>query len=248
MTSLRAALGGMVRGARLYALLLGLGLGSLAWNLVALGLLLVLPRAAGRALGRAAISHGYAAFWAVAQGVGMMRIDMGDLSALRQERGGLIIAANHPSMLDALLVVACVPRGVCIMKASLMHNVFLGAGARLARYIRNDSPRGMVGGAVQSLLEGGHLVVFPEGTRTVRQPVNAFLPGVTLIAQRAQVPIQTVLIETDSPYLGKGWPIWRTPPARVTFKLRLGQRFAAQEDHAQLLRTMQAYFTEELTP
>ena len=38
-----------------------------------------------------------------------------------------------------MLVVARLPRGVCVMKAELLRNVFLGAGARLARYIRNDS-------------------------------------------------------------------------------------------------------------
>ena len=39
--------------------------------------------------------------------------------------------------------------------------------------------------------------MFPEGTRTVGAPVNAFKPGITLIAQLAQVPIQTVIIESD---------------------------------------------------
>jgi 1-acyl-sn-glycerol-3-phosphate acyltransferase len=246
MNPLSVTLGGMARSALLYALLLALGLASLAWNLVALVLLPLLPAATGQALGRAVISRSYALFWGVAQGVGMMRIDSRALSGLRLEPGGLIVAANHPSMLDALLVIACLPRGVCIMKASLMRNVFLGAGARLARYIRNDPPRAMIGDAVQSLREGAHLVVFPEGTRTVHQPVNPFLPGITLIAQRAQVPIQTVIIETDSPYLGKGWPIWRTPPAPVAFKLRLGERFAPQTDHAELLRALESYFRMEL--
>jgi 1-acyl-sn-glycerol-3-phosphate acyltransferase len=246
MNSLLAPLGGLARGALLCFLLLGLGLASLAWNLIALVLWPLLPPALGRALGRAGICRGYALFWAVAQGVGMMRIDARELRHLSEERDGLIVAANHPSMLDALLVIACLPRGVCIMKASLMRNVFLGAGARLARYIRNDSPRGMIGDAVQSLREGAQLVVFPEGTRSVRRPINPFLPGVTLIAQRAQVPIQTVIIETDSPYLGKGWPIWHTPPACVGFKLRLGERFAPQADHAELLRRIETYFAREL--
>ena len=247
MIRLLATLGGIARSALLYALLLGLGLASAAWSLVALVLQPLLPAAAGSRLGRAGISRGYALFWAVAQGVGMMRIDSRALHGLAAQPGGLIVAANHPSMLDALLVVACLPRGVCIMKASLMRNLFLGTGARLARYIRNDSPHGMISDAVQSLREGAQLVVFPEGTRTVRRPVNAFLPGITLIAQRAQVPIQTVIIETDSPYLGKGWPIWRTPPAVVSFKLRLGERFAPQADHAELLRTLEGYFARELT-
>ena len=175
-------------------------------------------------------------------------MDSTDLDALRDETTGLIIAANHPSMLDALLIVAKLPQGVCVMKAELMRNIFLGAGARLARYIRNDSPRGMIRGAVANLREGAHLVLFPEGTRTVRRPINPFRPGITLIAQLAQVPIQTVIIETDSPYLGKGWPIWRRPALPVVFRLRLGQRFAPQADHAALLQRLERYFIEELSP
>ena len=58
--------------------------------------------------------------------------------------GGLILVANHPSMLDALILFARLPSGVCIMKADLMRNPFLGTGAQLARYIRNDSTRGMI--------------------------------------------------------------------------------------------------------
>ena len=230
----------------LYGLLFGLGLASVVWNLAAVCLYPVMPVASGRRLGRKAISVSYRFLWEVAQAVGMMRIDAAALEPLRREAGGLVIAANHPSMLDALLIVAWLPRSVCIMKAALMGNVFLGAGARLARYIRNDSARGMIRGAVQSLREGAQLVVFPEGTRTVSPPLNAFLPGATLIAHLAQAPVQTVIIDTDSPYLRKGWPIWRPPPIPVVFTLRLGERFAPQADHAALSSRLEAYFRQEL--
>ena len=80
----------------------------------------------------------------------------------------------------------------------------------------------------------------------MRRPINPFRPGLTLIAHLADVPIQTVFIETDSPYLGKGWPIWRKPPMPVVFRLRLGQRFAPQADHAALLHRLERYFIEEL--
>ena len=241
-TLLRAA----AHGTLLYVLLAGLGLASLVWSLVAAVLLRVLPVGRAQALGRAAISRGYRRFWRVAQGVGLMRIDSSAIEALRAQPDGLIIAANHPTMLDALLIVACLPRGVCIMKAALMGNIFLGAGAALARYIRNDSARTMIRGAVNALRDGAQLVVFPEGTRTVRQPVNRFMPGLTLIAHLAKTPIQTVIIETDTHYLGKGWPIWRIPAFPVTFKLRLGERFAPQAEHAALLSRLEDYFRHEL--
>ncbi|HEY4069896.1 MAG TPA: lysophospholipid acyltransferase family protein [Burkholderiaceae bacterium] len=228
-----------------YVMLLHLGAMSLTWNLVSMLLYPLLSRRQGTIVGRAAISSVYRGFWACAQWLGLMRIDYTALDALSFD-AGLIIAANHPSMLDALLIVARVPRGICIMRASLMRNPFLAGGARLARYIRNEPPRGMVRGAVENLRAGGQLVLFPEGTRTVEPPINAFRPGVTLLAHMAQVPIQTVFIETGSPYLGKGWPIWRPPEFPVVFRVRLGRRFAPEADHHGMLRRLETYFATEL--
>lgn len=231
----------------LYVLLLGLGLASLAWNLIAMVLYPLLPAARGRVVGRAGIAYGYRGFWIIASLVGMMRIDARCLAPLRDE-AGLVIVANHPTMLDALLLVAHLPRSACIMKASLMKNVFLGAGARLARYIRNDSARTMIKLAVADLREGGQLVIFPEGTRTEGGPLNPFRPGVTLIAKMAQAPIQTVFIDTDSPYLGKGWPIWRVPPLPIVFNLRLGERFAPSQDSDALLAQLENYYRHHTEP
>ena len=236
----------LYQSALFYVLLLHLGAMSLTWNLVCLVLHPFLSRERGLVVGRAAISSVYRGFWSCAQWLGLMRIDYTALDALSRD-AGLIIAANHPTMLDALLVIARVPRGICIMRSSLMRNPFLGAGARLARYIRNEPPRGMIRSAVANLKAGGQLVLFPEGTRTIRAPVNPFRPGITLIAQMAQVPIQTVIIESESPYLGKGWPIWRTPEFPVVVRVRLGQRFAPEADHQGMLKRLEAYFADELT-
>ncbi len=224
-----------------------IGTVSLLWNLIAPLLQLVLGRQRGTRLGRAAIAWIYARLWSSAAALGMMRIDASALDVLRAEPGGLIVAANHPTMLDALVLVARLPRSVCVMKADLMRNVFLGAGARLARYIANDSPRSMIREAVKSLHEGAQLVFFPEGTRTVQAPVNAFRPGITLIARLAHTPVQTVIIETDSPYLAKGWPLLRVPPEPVVMRVRLGVRFAPEADHRQMLARLEAYFGAELS-
>ena len=225
----------------LQGLLLGLGLGSLLWNAVALLLLPLLGRERGLAFGRAAIARGYAFFWRAAAASGLLRMDARVLDALAAEPG-LIVVANHPSMLDAVMLVARLPRSACVMKASLARNPFLAAGARLARYIRNDSPYGMVRLAVADLRRGGQLVLFPEGTRTTRRPVNAFRSAVGLIARRAGAPVQAVFIDTDSPYLGKGWPLWRLPPLPIVFSVRLGRRFAPPADPAAFEAELEAYF------
>ena len=225
----------------LQAQLLLLGLMSVAWNAAALLLYPLLPRAVGRRLGRAMIAYGYRIFWRIAAAVGMLRLDAEVLDTLRDE-AGLIVVANHPSMLDALMLVARLPRSACIMKASLMRNPLLGPGARLARYIRNDSAYGMIQVAVQDLQDGGQLVLFPEGTRTTQAPVNPFHASFALIAKRARVPVQAVFIDTNSPYLGKGWPLWRLPPLPIRFAVRLGRRFEPPQDHLALLAEVQSHF------
>jgi 1-acyl-sn-glycerol-3-phosphate acyltransferase len=224
-----------------------LGVISLTWNATAFVLQPLLPPGRAKGVGRAGIAYGYRFYWFCARLSGLMRLEAEALDVLNHEPGGLILAANHPSLLDALMIVARLPRSVCVMKGSLMRNVFLGAGARLASYIVNDSARQMIRSAVESLRAGDQLILFPEGTRSPAPgQIHPFRPGITLIAHRAGVPIQTVLIETDSPYLGKGWPLWRLPPVPIVFKARLGERFEPTADHDELLARLENYFKKDL--
>lgn len=221
--------------------LIALALASSVFNVTAIVLYPLLPRASGRRLGRAAISCGYRGYWRFTRPFGMLRLQADALDVLRDE-AGLVIIANHPSLLDAMVLVAHLPRAACVMKASLMRNPFLASGALLARYIPNDSAHGMIRRAVADLREGGQLVMFPEGTRTTQAPINDFAPGFALIAKHAEAPIQTVFIDTHSPYLAKGWPLWRLPPLPIEFSVRLGRRFEPRAEHEELSREIQAYF------
>jgi 1-acyl-sn-glycerol-3-phosphate acyltransferase len=230
-----------------FALVLAhLGASSLTWNAVAPLLRWTLPCETGSRIGRGAISNIYRRFWGTAERFGLLTVDASALDVLRDEPGGLIVAANHPSMLDAMVIVGRLPRGVCVMKAELFRNPFLGAASRLARYIANDDGRRVLKEAVRTLRAGHQLVLFPEGTRTVRWPVNPFLPGIATIARMAQVPIQTVILETDSPYLTKGWPLLRPPPRPFHVRARLGERFAPEGDPAALLQRLELAFVREL--
>jgi 1-acyl-sn-glycerol-3-phosphate acyltransferase len=211
---------------------------------LALLLLLTLPRAWGRGIGRAGIAGVYRAFWAVAGATGLLRMRAHALRALACEPG-LVIVANHPSLLDALLLVAQLPRGFCVMKAGLMSNPLLAPGALLARYIRNDRPRAMVRAAVADLRCGGQLILFPEGTRTTGALPGPFHGGFALIASRARVPVQTVFIDTDSPYLGKDWPLWKLPPLPIEFSVRIGRRFEPRPDTAAWAHEIERYMAAE---
>jgi 1-acyl-sn-glycerol-3-phosphate acyltransferase len=127
-----------------------------------------------------------------------------------------------------------------------MNNVLLGSGARLARYISNHPPRRMVLDAVTELQRGESLLLFPEGTRTIRAPVNAFTTSAGLIAKRARVAVQTLIVETDSPYLSKGWSPFHCPVMPITYRIRLGRRFEPPEDVRVFDATLEVYFRAQL--
>ena len=236
---------------RLYeyvALWFGLGLLgtlTLTWSLLSVPLYHVLPKRWADPLGRWAITTIFRLYLGALALVGACRFDLTALDALRDE-GPLVIAPNHPCLLDALMVISRLPNVACIMKATLVDNVFLGAGARLAGYIRNDAQLSMIRQSVAELKMGSQLLLFPEGTRTTRWPINPCKGTTALIASRAKVPIQTVIIEIDSAYLSKGWPLFRRPSLPITYRVRLGRRFAPPDKAGTFTEELERHFIDEL--
>jgi len=228
-------------------LLAVLGAGCLMWTVLALPLGLVLSRDRGKVVGRTMATWGFRAYLWLLQAVGFARFDIRALDSLR-DAGPLILAANHPGLLDALMVVSRLPNVTCIFKASLMRNPLWGAGARLAGYIRNDLFLGSVNLAVEELHQGSQLLLFPEGTRSDPLPLGEVQIGAAYVSYRSGVPIQTLLIEQDCRFLGKGWPWLRRPPIPMHFRIRLGQRFEAPRNPKAFTITLREYFLSELGP
>jgi 1-acyl-sn-glycerol-3-phosphate acyltransferase len=217
----------------------------LLWNVVAVPLLLLLPSGPGTRCGRVGILAGYRLYlWSLSV-MGLYRLDLRGLEALRRGPPA-VLAPNHPSLIDAVMIIAHEPRVACVMKSSLMNNVLIGPGARLARYIRSTPTRRMLHEAVAELRRGGMVLLFPEGTRTTRSPINELQAGVGIIARQAGVPVQTLIIETDSPILSKGWSPFRHGAFPVTYRVRLGRRFDAPDDVREFMAELDRYFRAEL--
>jgi 1-acyl-sn-glycerol-3-phosphate acyltransferase len=240
-TGLRAAYGYLV----VYSGLLVFGLMCLIWSGAAALLGYLLPEEWGKVVGRWVTSWGFRCYLHALALTGAFRFDLRALDALR-DAGPLIIAPNHPSLLDAVMVLSRLPNVACVMKADLINNPIYGASARLSGYIRNDDFIGGVTEAVEDLGAGGQLLLFPEGTRTTRAPINRLKGGAPLVSKRSGVPIQTVLIETTSPFLSKGWPIHRIPPMPVCYRLRLGRRFMPKDNLRETIVELEAYLASEL--
>ena len=228
-----------------YGLLLAFGISSLALSVVAGAFHLVLPRCLGAPLGQVMIMACCRYFIALMRSTRIIECDLSGLDGLRRA-GPLIIAPNHPSLLDAVLVLSRLPRVVCTAKAGLLSNALFGGSARLAGFIRNDSPARLIRQGVRQLEAGRQLLIFPEGTRAVGGRLGDFKAGFALIAKRAGVPVQTVLIDSNSRFLGKGWPLLQKPDFPLRYRVRLGPALRVDRDPREFVGQLHDFYRREL--
>lgn len=229
----------------LYGCMLFFALLCLAWSLIAGVLHFFLPRRLSARIGQYAIMLVFRTCLFMVRASGLVKCDLGALDVLRDQHS-LIITTNHPALIDVVLIGSRLPRIVCVLKAALLDNPLLGGGARMAGYIRNDSTSNLIRQSVIAADDGAQLLIFPEGTRTVIDPVNPFKGGFGLMAKKAGIPVQTVFIEASSPFLGKGWPLLKKPEFPLIYRVRLGKRFEATGDVKNFVTDLEAYYRREL--
>jgi 1-acyl-sn-glycerol-3-phosphate acyltransferase len=222
-----------------------LGVICLLWTILAAPLLLLLPERRGADWGRRGILIGFRFYAWSLQLMGVYRLDLRALRELRNEKS-LILAPNHPSLIDAVLIMAHNDNIACVMKSSLMNNAFLGIGARLARHIRNKPTLRMISDASAELDRGAIVLLFPEGTRTATPPVNKFTASVGIISKRTGAPVQTLIIDQESRFLGSGWSMFNPPSLPVAYRMRLGRRFEPPTDVREFTTQLEQYFRAEI--
>lgn len=77
-----------------------------------------------------------------------------------------VVIANHPSILDVVILFSLVPHANCIVKGDLINNKFISLIVRNL-YIPNNIPfNNQLELAKKSMDEGNNLIIFPEGTRS----------------------------------------------------------------------------------
>jgi 1-acyl-sn-glycerol-3-phosphate acyltransferase len=166
-------------------------------------------------------------------------------SVLRGESGALIIA-NHPSLIDVVLIMSLMDRTQCVVKPGVWKNPFMRGVVTATNYIPNlGDPEQMVEDCVAALRAGHNLVIFPEGSRTVPGKKVRLQRGFANIALRAQAPVRLVTVTCEPPTLRKGEKWYQIPPRRPLFRVRVGDRldieaYARSEIPSRAARTLTA--------
>ncbi len=189
----------------------------------------LLPRTIGRRLGRAIIHRLFAIFVVYLRISDLVKADLTALDGLKNIKHSFIAAPNHTSLWDVVFLIARLPQAICLIKKPIVFNPVLGIGARLAGYIANDGGSRSFRKASEALVQGGQLLLFPEGTRTRPEAawINPLKGGCALIAIRSKVPVYPIFIRSNTRFLQKGWPLWRRPIFPITLTVELGEPLLA---------------------
>ncbi|WP_196063594.1 MULTISPECIES: lysophospholipid acyltransferase family protein [unclassified Enterobacter] len=231
------------------------GLGGLTLSLVWFNLLLIFQRdrTQRRRLARRTISASFRLFLAVVRGAGVLDYRFNNLDVLRAERGCLVIA-NHPSLLDYVLLASVMNETDCLVKSALLRNPFVSGVIRAADYLINSEADTLLAASQLRLAQGDTLLIFPEGTRTRVGEAVTLQRGAANIAVRCNSAVRVVVIHCSERMLDKQSSWYNVPPNKPVFTVDVRERInihdfydASQHEPALAARQLNRHMQHQLT-
>jgi 1-acyl-sn-glycerol-3-phosphate acyltransferase len=175
-----------------------------------------------------------------------------------------LVLANHPSLIDVVVLISLIPNADCVVKAHLFKNPFLRSVVKSIGYISNSDPEGLLKDCAQTLADGNNLIIFPEGTRSQPGEPLKFQRGAANIALRCLPSnnnvqhnfITTVILDVTPTTLTKSDIWYKIPEQKVTFSAQVVDNTLiipknGSENTAKLVRnfnlSLKVFFTSLLT-
>ena len=191
------------------------GLGGVLLRVLIFPLLALVPgdALARRTRARAVVSKTFYLFVRFMYRSGVLTYEVEGIERLG--RPGQLVLANHPSLIDVVVLIAFIRDANCVVKQSLWDNPSMRGPIRAAGYISNSGSMDMLDEAAGALQSGQTLVIFPEGTRGAVGEPGDYKPGVAAIYRDLDAPCWPVA--TNS---GVHWPAhgFRRYPGTVVYE------------------------------
>jgi 1-acyl-sn-glycerol-3-phosphate acyltransferase len=162
------------------------------------------------------------------QGLGLHRVRIEGAERLRAP--GQLVVANHPTLIDVVLLVAQLPQCDCVVKRAAWSNPFMRWVVQAAGYVPNDLGEGLIEACAERLAAGRTLLLFPEGTRSPERGLGPFQRGAAHVALRAGRPLLPVFIHCDPPTLMRGQPWYDVPDRRFEYRIEVGDPIEPERD------------------
>lgn len=234
-------------------------LGGLFLSMFVFPFLYLLPAKQGlrRRVARRAIQLTFKLFVKMMCVSGIMSLKAKGIEQLRNAQGMLVLA-NHPTLIDVVVIMSYMPFANCVVKSNLWDNFFLGGVVRAAGYIRNDGEsETLIRDSSQSLGLGESLVIFPEGTRSIPGKPLKFLRGAAHIALASKARVLPIILTCTPPTLSKAERWYQIPSRRFHITLDVDEplpltnlvdpTLASSMASRRLTETLQHYFSQKLS-
>lgn len=179
-------------------------------------------KAARERLGRRIVCRSFAAFVWLMQSLRVMEYHVhGKVERLKTEP--LLLCANHPTLIDVVLLMSLTSSATCLIKSALREAFATKGPVTVTGYIANDGGPKLVQACREAIETGETLIIFPEGTRS-RPGVKARLHhGAACAALAAGKNITPVNITCEPPSLMKGQPWFSIPERKLRFDITIGE-------------------------
>ncbi|MDR2952364.1 MAG: 1-acyl-sn-glycerol-3-phosphate acyltransferase [Treponema sp.] len=185
--------------------------------------LLIHPKEKFKKSARRLISFAMRLYVSFMHCLGIVNLEAGNKEKYRN-LSSKIIVANHPSILDVVMLLSLIPNADCIVNAHLKGNIFI-TGVIRQLYIPNIFDyEDILQACVESLKQGNCMIIFPEGTRTPRSGKVIIRKGAARVAMASGCNIVPLHIGgTDKYGIGKNDP-WTgfNPRERYIFTITMG--------------------------
>lgn len=198
----------------------GLLLSSLWFNL----LLLLQPDAQKRRyLARRSIAISFRWFLMLLRFLRVLDYRIHGAETLHGDRGCLVVA-NHPTLIDYVLLASIEPELDCLVKSALLKNPFVSGVIRAADYLINREAGELLDASRQRLSRGETILIFPEGTRTRTQQAMSLQRGAANIAVRCGADLRVILINCSEHFLDKQTKWYNVPQCKPIFTVQVCER------------------------
>jgi 1-acyl-sn-glycerol-3-phosphate acyltransferase len=205
------------------------GIGGLLFRLLYFPLLALCvwwPRARRQRMARWAVQQSFRGFVWLMRVLGLLEYRIHGRERLARE--GLLVLANHPTLIDVVFLISMTPNATCVVKPAVERNPFMRGPVRATGYLANHSGAALVEDCIATLQAGSNLIIFPEGTRTPVAGPQRLQRGAANIAVRGLRNITPVTIRVQPSSLTKGLPWWRVPDRPMQFTLVVHEDLAVQ--------------------
>jgi 1-acyl-sn-glycerol-3-phosphate acyltransferase len=124
--------------------------------------------------------------------LGLISIKVKNFQNISKIRGKIIVA-NHPTLIDIVILISYIPQADCVVKSALSNNFFMKHIINKLYILNSLDPEILIEHCSKSLKKGNNLIIFPEGSRTIpniKSKISRGAGHISFASQKNILPIR----------------------------------------------------------